>query len=193
MPPLPSNSSIEDLVQQNQEDLNKRHAMLVNEFNTVDVEQSQKLKRQKQLNKKLQKKKQQQPKKTKPTVKKNNHQELPSDWIVEYDAIENDQISQLIKKTSTAMTVEDKVTNINIILEKIKKQQMDIKKLRQHVLSMLNEEPKLNSINTNEQNSSNDQDLLMKVLNQSMISECWLCSGKTYTEVATQCNNIDEQ
>jgi hypothetical protein len=180
--------------------------MLVNELDAADTEQRQELKRQKQLHKKLRKKKRRaNTKPSKPstinsdlvsTINTRNHQELSSDWIVEYDTTPIDQISQLtdmIKKTSTTMTVENKVANINIILGKIKKQQVELRKLRQHVLSMLNEESKSNSTNPNEQSLSNDQDILMKFLNQPMTSGCWLCSGKTFTEVASQCNNTDEQ
>jgi hypothetical protein len=205
-PPPPATSSIEEFIQKSQEDLNKRRLMLVNELDTADAEQRRELKRQKQLHKKLRKKKKRaNTKPSKPstinsdlvsTINTRNHQELSADWIVEYDATPIDQISQLtdrIKKTSTTMTVENKVANINIILGKIKKQQMELRKLRQHVLSMLNEESKSNSTNPNEQSLSNDQDILMKFLNQPMTSGCWLCSGKTFTEVASQCNNTDEQ
>ncbi len=205
-PPPPATSSIEEFIQKSQEDLNKRRLMLVNELDAADTEQRQELKRQKQLHKKLRKKKKRaNTKPSKPstinsdlvsTINTRNHQELSSDWIVEYDTTPIDQISQLtdmIKKTSTTMTVENKVANINIILGKIKKQQVELRKLRQHVLSMLNEESKSNSTNPNEQSLSNDQDILMKFLNQPMTSGCWLCSGKTFTEVASQCNNTDEQ
>ncbi len=188
-PPPPATSSIEEFIQKSQEDLNKRRLMLVNELDTADAEQRRELKRQKQLHKKLRKKKK------RANTKPSKPSTINSDLVSTINT-RNHQISQLtdrIKKTSTTMTVENKVANINIILGKIKKQQMELRKLRQHVLSMLNEESKSNSTNPNEQSLSNDQDILMKFLNQPMTSGCWLCSGKTFTEVASQCNNTDEQ
>jgi hypothetical protein len=205
-PILPFSSTTEESIQRNQEDLNQQRVMLVNELDAADAEQRQELKRQKRLYKKLQKKKKlaknklQEQQINKPdsitTVNNGNHQELSSDWIIEYDVSETDQISQLtdiIKKTSATMTDEDKIYKINIILKKIKKQQKELKRLRQHVISMLGDEQRSNSINTTRQNSHTNQYLLMKFLNQPITSGCWLCSGKTYTEVATQCNNVNEQ
>jgi hypothetical protein len=200
-------STSEELIQQNQENFGRNHGILVNELDAADIERRQELKRQKRLQKKLQKKKKlsktkavQQQQITKPNsmsnVNNKVHEESSSDWIIEYDTTETDQISQMtemIKKTSTTMTDEDKIDKINIILKKIKNQQMELRKLRQHVMSMLDEQPKSNSTNTTRQGSHTNQDLLMKFLDQPLTSGCWLCSGKTYTEVATQCNNIDEQ
>jgi len=205
-PILPFSSTTEESIQRNQEDFNEQRVMLVNELDAADAERRQELKRQKRLHKKLQKKKKsaknklQEQQISKPdsivTVNNRNHQELSSDWIIEYDVTETNQISQLtdmIKKTSAFMTDEDKIEKMNIILKKIKNQQKELKKLRQHFMSMLDEEQRPNSINTTRQNSHTNQDLLMKFLNQPITSGCWLCSGKTYTEVATQCNNVNEQ
>jgi len=202
-PSLPFSSTINQSIQKNQEALNEQ---LVNELNAAHAERKQELKRQKRLYKKLQKKKksaknnveQQQLSKLDSIsiVNKKNHQQLSSDWIIEYDTTGTDQISQLtdmIKKTSTAMTDEDKIVKINIILKKIKKQQKELRRLRKYVVSMLDEEEKSNSTNTSRPNSHTNSDLLRKFLDQPIISGCWLCSGKTYTEVATQCNNFHEQ
>jgi len=198
---LPVSSTIEESIQQNSEDLNEQRVMLVSELDAADAEQRQELKRQKRLHKKLQKKKKQseiqieeqqmiEPS-TISTVNNNDRQESSSDWIVEYDVTETDQISQLtdmVRRTSSAMTDEDKVAKVNVILKKIKKQQIELRKLRQYLMSMLGEEQKQKS-----NNSSDNQDLLLAFLNQPILSGCWLCSGKTYTEVATQCNHIGEQ
>lgn len=197
--PVPS--TINEIIQQNQGDLNQQHAILINELDVADAEQRREAKREKRLNKKLQKKKKKKKKLTNNQSDSNSivnnqiPQELSSDWIVEYDITETDQISQLtdmIKKVSTTMTDENKIDKINLILKKIKKQQKELRKLRQHVISMLDDGQKSSSINTSRQNSNNNQDLLMKFLNQPTTSGCWLCSGKTYTEVTTQCNNLNE-
>ncbi len=195
-PPPPPTSSIGEIIQQNQEDPNKQRAMLVYEFNTPDAEKRQQTKRRKQLHKNLQNKRKAKPaklprinSKAVSTTKEKNHHELPSDWIIEYDAPETDQISQPIKETSTAKTVEGKAAKITEVLEKMKEHESELKKLRQHALSLLNEEPKSNSTDTNKQNSSIDQEQLLHFLSESMASGCWLCSGKKYTEVATQCDN----
>jgi hypothetical protein len=205
-PRLPSlSSTIEESIQQNQEALNEQCVMLVNELDAADAEQRQVLNRQKRLQKKLQKKKK--PSKTKvqqqqinkpnsiSTVNNKDHQELSSDWIIEYDLTETDHISKLtdmVEKTSTTMIDEDKIDKINLVLKKIKKQQKDLRILRKYVMSILNEEQNTDSTDNTRQNSDTNHDLLMKFLNQPTTSGCWLCSGKTYTEVATQFNNLNK-
>ena len=43
-------------------------------------------------------------------------------------------------------------------------------------------------------NSHQNHDLLLRLFNQATAAPtgCWLCSGKTYSEVATQCESDDE-
>ena len=180
---------MEESIQQNQE--------VLNQPGTVGVELSRESKRQKRLRRNLRRKNKQLKDKVKqkqtieprtiPTVNDNAHQELSSDWIIEYDKTVSGRIFQLadiLKKESTTMTGVDKRFKVNLILRKIRKQQKQLRKLRQYVLSMLSNE---------QQPTSNDNpDILMTFLNKSLLSECWLCSGKTYTEVSTQCNNMDQ-
>ncbi|CAF0884264.1 unnamed protein product [Rotaria sordida] len=202
--PLMISSTIKKSTQQNQKDLNEQCVMLVNELNVADVEQKKVLKHRKRLQKKFPKKKKQSNNKIEDkqiiesesisNIYNTNHEELPSDWIFEADTIETNRISQItnmIRRVSTNMTDEDKITKVNIILKKIKRQQKELRKLRKYVISMLDEEQKQNSTNTIRQNVNINQDLLISFLNQPTLSGCWLCSGKKYTEVATQYNNID--
>jgi hypothetical protein len=55
---------------------------------------------------------------------------------------------------------------------------------------MLGEQEKPKS---NRQNSNQTQDFLLALFNQPTQSGCWLCSGKMYAEVATQCDHDNEQ
>jgi hypothetical protein len=194
----------EESIQQHREDSNERRVMLVGELDAADAEQRQELKRQRRLHKKIQKKKKQlkilkNTNKEKEIIESEpisivNNQEKSSDWIVEYDTARTDPVSQLTDMVRTAtITDEDKIVKVNIILKKIKKQQVELRKLRQYVMSMLGEQQKRNSTNPTRQNSNISQDLLMAFLNQPMLSGCWLCSGKMYTEMATQCDHVDEQ
>jgi hypothetical protein len=188
---------IEESIQHNQEDLTEQRAMLVNELNTAEAEQRQELKRQKRFQKKCRKKKHTIKSNKISNVNNNNHQELPSDWVVEYDTAGINRIGQLtdmIRRTSTTITDENKTAKVNLILKKIKKQQKELQKLKRYVISMLDEgqQQQQNSTNSSRQNSNNNQDLLMTFLNQPLLSGCWFCSGKTYTEAATQCNSIDQ-
>jgi hypothetical protein len=197
-PPPPSSS--DELIQQNDEDNNERRVMLVSELDAADAERRQELKHQKRLHKKLLKKKKEPKIETQQTTSiiTNDEQELLSDWIIEYDTNKTNQVSELtdeVRRTSVTMTNEDKTAKVNLILMKIKKQQDELKKLRQYVMSMLGEQHKQttsSSSKTNRPNSNLTHDLLMAFLNQSTKSECWLCSGKMYAEVATQCDHIDE-
>lgn len=168
-------------------------AMLVNEFDTAFAERREKPKRR------------QPKKKTKlihhPCVEQivapsnsttftNNDdpQELASDWIIEYDTTNADQISQLtdvVKEMSRTTTDGTKMARINTIVTKIKRQQMQLRKLRKDLIFMLHEESKASLTET-------EQDTLMELINQSTTSGCWLCSGKVYTEVASQCDTIDQ-
>lgn len=180
---------IEESIQPNQEDLNEQCTVLVNELNAADAEQRQLTKRQKRFQKRLQRKKNQKKAKKSNTIVtvNNNNQEASSDWIVEYDITGTDQLSQLtdtIRRTSATITDENKIAKVNLILKRIKKQQKELKRLRRCVMSMLDEGQK--------QNSNDNQDLLMKFLNQPLLSGCWLCSEKTYTETSTQSDNIDQ-
>jgi hypothetical protein len=178
--------------------------MLVSELDAADAERRQDLKRQKRLHQKLRKKKnetkqfekQQTIEHRKVSIMNNDKQESLSDWIIEHDVDGRNQVSQLtdeVRRTSIAMTDEDRTVKVNMILMKIKKQQDELRKLRQYVMSMLGEQEKRECTNTNRQNSNIAQELLMAFLNQPTKSGCWLCSGKLYAEVATQCDHVNEQ
>jgi len=123
----------------------------------------------------------------------NNEQESLSDWIIEYDVDQVSKLTDEVRRASITMTNEDKTEKVNLILMKIKKQQEELRKLRQYVMSMLGEQQKPKSSKQNQQNSNIAHDLLMAFLNQPTKSGCWLCSGKMYAEVATQCDHNDEQ
>ncbi|CAF0866245.1 unnamed protein product [Rotaria sordida] len=199
LPPLSTN----ELIEQNDEDINEQRVMLVSELDAADAEQKQELKRQKRLHKKLQRKK----KETKQVKMKteeqqtiltvnNEEQESLSDWIIEYDINGNNQISQLtdeVRRTSITTTDEDRTAKVNMILMKIKKQQEELRKLRQYVMSMLGEQQKSQTSKVQQQNSTIDHDLLMTFINQPIRSGCWLCSGKMYAEAAIQCDHVNEQ
>ncbi|CAF4561744.1 unnamed protein product [Rotaria sp. Silwood1] len=201
--PLVPPASAEKPTQLNQNDLNEQCAMLVNELDATDAEQRKELKRQKRLHKRFEKKQKQSNTKIDEkqiiesesisNVYNDNHQELPSDWVFECDTTGINQISLLtdiVRRVSTTMTDDDKIAKVNIILKKIKQQQKQLRKLRQYVISMLDEEQRQSSTNIRQRHSNMNQDLLMTFLNQPILSGCWLCSGKKYTEVATQCNNF---
>jgi hypothetical protein len=169
--------------------------MLVSELDAADAERRQELKRQKRLHQKLQKKK----KETKSEKQQRNStidhhdEESLSNWIIEYDVNQVSQLTDEVRRASITMTNEDKTEKVNLILMKIKKQQEELKKLRQYVMSMLGEQQLPKSSKHNRQNSNIAHDLLLAFLNQPTKSGCWLCSGKMYAEVATQCNHDDEQ
>ncbi|CAF3216254.1 unnamed protein product [Rotaria socialis] len=203
--PFSLSPTTENVSQQNQNDLNEQRAILVHELNAADAEQKEIARRQKRMQRKIQKKKNQekienevkQLAESEPTstVNTKDHQESASDWIVEYDTTETNSISQLtnmIRRASATMTSADTIAQVNAILKKIKKQQTELSKLRQFVISILDEEQKRNSTNTTRNNSDINQDRFLAFLNQPTISGCWLCAGKNYTETATQCNGIDQ-
>jgi hypothetical protein len=193
LPPPPPSS--DELIQQNDEDINQRRVMLVSELDAADAERKQELKRQKRLHQKLQKKKKEiktKKQQTSSTIVENNEQQSLSEWIVEYDINQVSQLTDEIRRASITMTDEDKTEKVNIILMKIKKQQEELRKLRQYVISMLGEQQQPKSSKVNRQNSNITHDLLMAFLNQPTKTGCWLCSGKMYAEVATQCDHDDE-
>jgi dGTP triphosphohydrolase len=169
--------------------------MLVSELDAADAERKQDLKRQKRLHQKLKQKKKEtniEKQITNLTIH-NNEQESISDWIIEYDVNQVSKLTDEVRQASITMTNEDKTEKVNLILMKIKKQQEELRKLRQYVMSMLGEQQIPKSSNLNRQNSNITHDLLMAFLNQPTNSGCWLCSGKMYAEVATQCDHDNEQ
>ena len=191
---LPLPSLPDELIEQNDEDINQQRVMLVSELNAADAERKQELKRQKLLHQQLQKKKnenkiQEQQEQQTNSIIEDNEQESLSDWIIEYDINQISNLTDEVRRTSIIMTNEDKTEKVNVILMKIKKQQDELKKLRQYVLSMLDEQQRPKSSNLNRQTSNITDDLLMTFLNQSTKTGCWLCSGKMYAEVATQCDD----
>ncbi|CAF3248052.1 unnamed protein product [Rotaria socialis] len=202
--PLPRPSP-DEFIEQNDEDVHEQRVMLVHELDAADAEQRQELKRQKRLHRKLQKKK----KETKQsitnsseeqqiisTVPDHQKQESLSDWVIEYDINGNNPMSQLtdeVRRASITMTDQDKTEKVNMILMKIKKQQEELRKLRQYVVSMLGEQPPPQSKKKRQQNSELDHSLLVNFVNQPLPSGCWLCSGKMYAEAAIQCDDVTEQ
>lgn len=167
-------------------------------MNVADAEQKKLLQRQKQSHRKIQKKKNTNSKKKQlvesETLSIANSNEKESDWVIEYDVIQTNPISKIndmIQKVSTTMTDEDKVTQVNFILQTIKKQQTELKQLKQHVMSILGEEQSHNATSTTRDDSDINRNLLITFLNQPTTSGCWLCSGKTYTETAIQCDDIN--
>jgi len=173
--------------------------MLVSELNAADAERKQELKRQKRLHKKLKKNKPELPAAattTTTTTAENQQQsdESSSDWIIDYDINQVSKLTDEIRRTSVTMTNEDKTEKVNLILTKIKKQQDELRKLRQYVMSMLDEQDRPQLSNSKRMNSHQNHDLLLRLFNQATAAPtgCWLCSGKTYSEVATQCESDDE-
>jgi len=173
--------------------------MLVSELNAADAERKQELKRQKRLHKKLKKNKPELPAAattTTTTTAENQQQsdESSSDWIIDYDINQVSKLTDEIRRTSVTMTNEDKTEKVNLILTKIKKQQDELRKLRQYVMSMLDEQDRPQLSNLKRMNSHQNHDLLLRLFNQATAAPtgCWLCSGKTYSEVATQCESDDE-
>jgi len=184
-PPLPLSS--DEVIEQNDEDINQRRVMLVSELDAADAERKQELKRQKRLHRKLKKKNEPE---RQSTMIPNHEEESLSDWMIEYDVNQISRLTDEVRRTSITMTDEDKTEKVNLILMKIKKQQDELKKLKQYVISMLGEQEKPKS---NRQNSNQTQDFLLALFNQPTQSGCWLCSGKMYAEVATQCDHDNEQ
>lgn len=199
LPPAAA-ATITASVDENKEEMNQRqNAILLDELNEAHLEQRRKMKRQKRIRKTLQRKTSLIDSETKAKKidksdrYKNISIESSSDEVAEYNATNNsnDQLSQLIdtvQKTSTTVNDADKSAQISLILEEIKKQQLQLKKLSQYVSSMLDNREQTNDT---QHNTNQSQDILTNFLNQPLTSGCWLCSGKTYTEVATQCDYVD--
>lgn len=206
-PPLTPATTADEPV--DEKGANERRVLLLNELDTAEAEQRQALKRQKRLHQKLKKKKkeakptavepEQPPTESEviPTRKSVDGQESSSDWMIEYDIHSLDPLSQLtdeVRNSSTGLTDEDRTAKVNLILKKIKKQQEELRKLRQYVMSMLGDQPKRTTTTATPLNSGTiSQDLLLALLNQSNQTGCWLCSGKMYSEVATQCDEPTTQ
>ena len=187
--PRPPPLSSYELIPPNDEDTNQRRVMLVSELDAADAERRQELKRQKRLHRKLKKKNKPEEPSTTSTIP-DQQEESVSDWMIEYDVNQISKLTDEVRRTSISMTNEDKTEKMNLILTKIKKQQGELKKLKQYVMSMLGEQEKPKS---NRSNSNRAQDILLALLNQPTQSGCWLCSGKMYAEVATQCDHDNEQ
>lgn len=156
-------------------------AMLVNELDEALAEQRQKSKRRK-LKKLTEKQCAEQivvPFDSTSLPNNDDPQELISDWIIEYDTTDADQRSQSID-----VVKETKITRINKIVSKIERQRMELEKLQKDLMLILHDESSPNLTET-EQNS------LMEFINQPSAFGCWLCSGKAYTEVASQCDNTN--
>ena len=164
---------------------NEQRVLLLNELDTAEAEEREELQRQKRLQQKLKKKK----KKKERTETSNEEEESSADWMIEYD---------IPPLETTTLTDEDRTERVNLILAKIKKQQEELRKLRQYVLSMLGEQPKrtattTTTANTTQPSNSLSPELLLALFNQSNQNGCWLCSGKLYSEVATQCDEPTTQ
>ena len=185
----------------NELDHNESRVLLLHELDDADAEQRKELKRQKRLQKKFKAKKS-----VNPPVETVNEPtstthlpekgESSSDWVIEYNAEGTDSVSRLtdeIRQSTNTMTDEERTTKMNFILMKIKKQQTELKKLRQYVMSVLGEQSQRSSTSKNRSTNNNIlQDLLLALLNQSTQNGCWLCSGKMYSEMGTQSDSITE-
>lgn len=197
----------DDATATSDENLSEQRALLVSELDAAEAERRQALKQQKRLHQKLQKKKKQKPTEESFTTKTEtpstssspdpDEQEFLSDWIIEYDTGGSaDPVAQLtneVRRTSVSMSDEDKAAKVNMILLKIKKQQQELNRLRQYVMSMLGEPEKSKASKMRRSSSVIPHDLLLAFLNQPAKSGCWLCSGKMYAEIGTQCEHADEQ
>ena len=95
------------------------------------------------------------------------------------------QSTVTLKKTGTIGTMTDdyETNEINTIIEQLRNQQLELNQLRKSLIAMLNAKQN-DDVNRN-------HDHLLKLLDQPMFSGCWLCSGKSYTEVAAQCNSTE--
>lgn len=176
--------------------------LLLHELDDADAEQRKELKRQKRLQRKLKLNKTTNPateNKTEQTVTESeptsttmnlqDRVESSSDWVIEYENEARDSVSKLtdeIRQTTSAMTPEERTEKMNLILMRIKRQQEELKKLRQYVMSVLGEDTQRNSTSKKRSNINVTQDLLLALLNQPTPNSCWLCSGKLYSEVGTQ-------
>jgi hypothetical protein len=202
-----------ELVQQQLDEqvIHERRVFLLNELDAADAERKQELKRQKRLQKKLHKKKKSTNIEQSTSVNnervtngsesistetRSHVQRTTVDCPIDYDIHAADSVSKFndeLRKVSMSMTNEERTTKMNLILMKIKKQQGELKKLRQHVMSVLGEQPNTNLKVKNRSNTTITQDLLLALLNQPMPIGCWLCSGRMYSETATQCDTCTEQ
>ncbi|UJR30334.1 hypothetical protein I4U23_017871 [Adineta vaga] len=183
--------------------INEERAMLVNELNVSSDEQRRTLKRKRNIQRKLRRKLKRLKQSTTTIMKKkhdndsksvstrnvNRTNELPSNSILESNRIKTNSSSSVnntSKKSSTisTMTDDNEIIEINLVLKKVKDQQKELTKLRKSLMAMLDEKQKDN-VNSN-------QDHLLKLLHQPIFSGCWLCSGKSFTEVSTQCNTTEQ-
>ena len=208
-PPSVPGPSVSNPLQPSEEDIVERREQLVSELDAADAEQRQQSKRQKRLNRKLRRKKCAAKKlKAKreetatiepdhlPAPENHEEHESLSDWIIEYDVPEVNPVSQLadeVRRTSISMSEEERAAKVNLILVKIKKQQGELKKLRQYVMTMLGDQQKRPSTKKNRSEADTTQDLLMAFLNQSNQSGCWLCSGKMFAEVGVQSDDTADR
>ena len=192
----------EPIDQFSEEDINTRRVLLLNELDAAEAERKQIIKRQKRLQQSLQQRKssgqtsknqfeQEKSVVSESEICSNEHQELPSDWMLEYEIEPNDPVTRLkneVRTSSLTMSDEERTTKVNLILMKIKKQQSELKKLKQYVMSILGDQSIATTSKSTRTNSVLTQDLLFALLNQPTSTGCWLCSGKMYSEAATQCD-----
>lgn len=188
----------EDLLEQNEEVLSEGRVALVSELDAADAERRQELKRQKRLHRKLHKKNKN-TNSERPTTNISRTDSIENDWIFTHDLDQVCQLSDEVHRASIGMNHEDRTEKVNLILSKIKKQQEELKKLKHYVLSMLGDQEQQQQMRTSSSSSQSHRStsqltdaFLLALLNQSNQSSCWLCSGKMYAEVATQCED-DEQ
>ncbi|CAF1298899.1 unnamed protein product [Adineta ricciae] len=188
LPPLQfplSDCSIANKAVQSSDDSNENEqcGSLMNEFDTADAEQEQILHRRKEFYQRLRKQIK--------LVKKSKGTACESQSDQNRIKSTNSDIKRLpqstvtLKKTATIGTMTDdyETNEINTIIEQLKNQQLELNQLRKSLIRMLNAKQSDN-VNSN-------HDHLLKLLDQPMLSGCWLCSGKSYTEVAAQCNSTE--
>jgi hypothetical protein len=177
-------------------DPNQPHATLVNELDAAaTIGRRKKLK----CRRRLHDKRQEQGTPSEPSITMVNDEpnsttdhsdlhETSSDWIVECEAADTAppaQVPEVSEETSTIaiMPKSDEIAGVSAIFRRIRKQEKQLKRLRKSIKSVLD--------GTQAQNGNASRDRLLAVLNRAMPSGCWLCSGKSYTEVAIQCNTND--
>lgn len=178
--------------------MNERRVLLVHELDKADAERRRELRRQKRLQQSLQSKKlaiQQ----TKSRFETNGAErdESPNELLIDSNAEQTgtiDRLKEEFQNASFSMSDEEKTNKVNLILTRIKKQQDELKKLKQYVVSILGDQTKERSRKSSRTSKTKiSEDLLMEILNQPSSTGCWLCSGKMYSEASTQCDFVDKK
>lgn len=201
--PSPNHSDQISIVNSNenqQQDYATSHGLstLINEFERAHTEHRRekkrcrlKKKRKKQANKKL-------------TCDLSKSDRLSSTSISETttmsntfcDSTRSDSISinidiDLIHSQSTS-NYAGREEAVNRLLKTINQKQRDLKRLKKYLLSLMKQSPIDSSNFIAEKNIQMDQELFDAIFNPNLaVKQCWLCSGKMYTEAITQTTPVD--